>query len=273
MSKKEKSPHEVVFTTYPKLLFIWPIILLGFLLYPFGRPPRVEAGPDTTPPAAAATEAAPAESADAETAAEDGASAPRPGYSQRLETLGWIYLWVVVLVGIGVDVDRNMAIFWIVLVALLIFLGLWLRDTRQFTLFGDIYRWFDNLDLRYNRNAGLALSIVMLVPYLVMLLWARFNSRWRITHNEFEHYAFGKMDDSLGRGAKTIRTNFPDIFEFILGFGAGTLIVFNATGTRELRRIPHVMFLPMVRKRLNQILETTAVTAAQLEEEEEDEDL
>ena len=45
------------------------------------------------------------------------------------------------------------------------------------------------------------------------------------------------MDDSLGRGAKTIRSSFPDVLELVLGI-AGTLIVYNATGTKELRRIP-----------------------------------
>jgi len=116
----------------------------------------------------------------------------------------------------------------------------------------------------------LAVSIILLVPYLLMLLWGRINDRWRITHNEFEHYSFGRMDDSLGRGAKTIRTYYPDVFELLLGL-AGTLIVYNATGTRELRRIPHVMLLPLVRKRLNRILETVSITTAQMEEEEDDE--
>jgi len=38
------------------------------------------------------------------------------------------------------------------------------------------------------------------------------------------------MNDSLGRGAKTIRSDFPDVFELLLGL-AGTLIVYNASGT------------------------------------------
>ena len=58
------------------------------------------------------------------------------------------------------------------------------------------------------------------------------------------------------------------MFEFLLG-GAGTLIVYNATGTQELRRIPHVVMLPRVRKKLAQILEYTAVTGATTEEDEE----
>lgn len=29
-----REPREVVFYAYPRLIFAWPIILLGFLLYP-----------------------------------------------------------------------------------------------------------------------------------------------------------------------------------------------------------------------------------------------
>ena len=88
---------------------------------------------------------------------------------------------------------------------------------------------------------------------------------------EFEHHAFGKMDDSLGRGAKTIRTSYPDMLELILGL-AGTLVVYSANGTKELRRIPHVIGLPMVRKRLNTILESTAITIDHFEDEEEEDE-
>jgi hypothetical protein len=254
-ARAEKQVDQITFVTYPKLLFIWPIVLAGFVFYPLayvGAPP----------PAASATAA--------QVAGPAPTSAP---VSHRLEVLGWIYIWLVVLVllTLGIDVDRNMAAFWVVVVVGLYVLGLWLRDVHGFTLFGNIYRWFANQDVQYNRRFGLVLSIVLAVPYVLMLLWARLNDRWRITHNEFEHHRIGKMDDSLGRGAKTIRTDFPDVFELLLGL-AGTLIVFNANGTKELRRIPHVMFLPFIRRRLDLILATTAVTAAQAEDEEEDDD-
>lgn len=235
--KREHRVHEVVFIGYPKLLFIWPLLLAGLVLYPLAGWISPEAPNDS-------------------------------------ETLGWVYLFITlfVLLTLGVDVDRNQAIFLVVLVGGLWVLGLWLRDSKGFTLFGDIYRWFDALNLRYNREFGFALSLLLLLPYLVMLGLARLNDYWKITHNEFEHYSLGRMDDSLGRGAKTIRTAYPDMFEAILGL-AGTLVVFNASGTRELRRIPHVMFLPFVRKRLNQILERTAITMDQVEEEDEEANL
>lgn len=214
-------PHEVRFISYPKLLFIWPLILMGYLLYPFTG------------------------------------GAPSTGPS----TAAWLYIWALILVimAIGVDVGRNAAVFWLVLIGGVYFLGLWLRDVQGITVFGDIYKFFRGLNVQYDRSLGLALSILLTIPYLIMVGWAWVNDRWRITHNEVEHYSMGRMDDSLGRGAKTIRSEFPDVFELILGM-CGTLIIFDSTGTRELRRIPHVMFLPFVRDKLAKILERTAVT-------------
>lgn len=231
-----KHAHEISFTAYPKLLFVWPVILAGFVFALF---------------AGALNESG-------------------------LETLGWVYITILFLVvlTLGVDVGRNPAIFWIVVILMFWVLGLWLRDAKQIPVFSTVYGWIDAINVKYDRGFGLALSIALSIPFLVMIVWARLNDRWRITHNEFEHYSFGKVDDALGRGAKIVRTEFPDVFELLLA-GAGTLIVFNAGGTQELRRIPHVMFLPWIRKRLSQILETVAITteapaaAAARQEEEE----
>lgn len=221
--------HEVRFVGFPKLLFTWPLILTGFLL---------------------------------SLAAHWGADPA---------LLGWIYISVLVLVllTLGVDVDRNQAIFWIVLLIALWTGGALLENVRNWPIFGTVYNFFAGLNVRYDSGFGLAISIMLLIPFVIMMLLARLNNRWRITHNEFEHYSFGRMDDSLGRGAKTIRTDYPDVFEMLLGM-AGTLIVYNASGTRELRRIEHVMFLPWVRGKLNLILERTAVTSTTTEEEEEE---
>lgn len=224
--------HEVTFTAYPKYLFVWPVILAGFLFYPLAL------------------------------GLNEGA----------LEVLGWVYITIVSLVFVsqGIDVNRNQAIFWGVLIFALWILGLYLDQVKNIPVFGSILGWLGNINVQYNGAMGVALSIVLTIPYLIMIVYAKLNDRWRITHNEFEHYAFGKQDDSLGRGAKTIRTEFPDVFEMLFGM-AGTLIVYNASGNQELRRIPHVLFLPMIRKRLNKVLETvaTSVSASAAAEEEE----
>ncbi|MEM6458684.1 MAG: hypothetical protein AAF710_04765 [Planctomycetota bacterium] len=233
--RADRPVSQVVFHTYPKLIFIWPVIAAGFLFYPLAGPLGLDA-----------------------------------------EVLGWVYLLVVTLtlLTVGIDLERDHAVFWAVVFLAVFFLGQWL-DARfdGVTVVGNAYRWFADLDVRYDAALGLALGVLLLPPYVVMIVYARLQHRWRITHNEFEHYSWGRADDSLARGAKRVRSTFPDLLELLL-CGAGTLVVYSATGRTELRRIPHVPMIFLVRRRINKLLEATAVTTdarqAELFEEEAD---
>jgi hypothetical protein len=227
--KKKKTPnprHEITFYTYPKFLFVWPLIAVGFLLWPFAK------------------------------------------WGVSSEALAWVYgvTLVLVIVTMGLDLSRNYAVFWLVVVVALWMMILWLGG-KGVTLFADIYHFFANLDPKYSANLGLIVSIPLLLFYGIMWLWTRINCKWRITHNEFEHYQFGRMDDSLARGAKRIRSSYPDFFELIVCL-AGDLVIYDATGRRIIRRIRHVPLLPIVKKRINLILEATAVTMNELIEDE-----
>lgn len=226
---RRRKPDEVVLHSYPKLVFSWFLIGLGFLLFPLHKWEWVDP-----------------------------------------EALAWIWgiVLVVTVLTIGVDVNRNAMFFWLAVVAAAWFLGLWLRDVKGVTLFGNLYRFFADLDPQYSRGLGLLVSLVLSIPFVLMLAWTRVNDKWRITRNEFEHYEFGKADDSLARGAKRVLSRYPDFFELVLAL-AGEIVVYDATGSRELRRIPHVLLLPLQMKKINRILEKTAVEASIAEEEEE----
>lgn len=233
---RRRSLHAVTFCTYPPLVFSWLLIFLGFAFWPFATTELVS-----------------------------------------LSTLGWIYAIVVIatVLTMGIDINRNAAAFWLVIIIACWFAVLWLRDVKGLVVFSRIYQSFAALDMAYHRDAALLVSVILGVAYLLMLAWARINSMWRITHNEFEHCALGRVDDSLGRGAKGVRAEYPDLFEFILCL-AGDLLIFDSAGKRLIRRIPHVPLLPLVRSRINHVLEATLVvtdeTAAQQYEEEEAEE-
>ncbi len=218
---------EVVFYTYPKLLFAWLLILMGYALWPVDK---------------------------------WGWASP--------ETLAWVWgiTLLVTMLTLGVDIGRNHAAFWIVLIAAVWILIYWLRDVKGVTFFSKIWRFFADLDPSYSRNLGLIVSIVLSVAFTVMLAWARVNSKWRFTHNELEHRSMGRVDDTLGRGAEQGRASYPDLFESLLCM-AGTLQIFDATGTRVLRTIPHVPLLPLIQRRIDRLLEMTAVTLAHMDEE------
>jgi len=222
--------HEVVFYTYPKFIFCWPILAMGYVLWLLNR-------------------------------------------------LGWggpeayAWLWVVTLLlvfaTIGFDLNRNFTIFWIALILLLWVSVAWLGARKNVDIFSHIYHFFADLNPSYSASLGLMVSVPLTILYAIMWIWTRLNYKWRITHNEFEHYQFGRMDDSLARGAKRVRTSYPDFFEFLVCL-AGDLIIYDSTGRRVLRRIPHVPLLPLVRRRINSILEATAITMSELDDETEE---
>ena len=132
-SREDKSAvHEVRFVGYPKLLFAWPVILAGVLFYTFAH------------------------------ALNDSA----------LETLGWVYITILgfVILAMGVDVNRNQAIFWFVAIFACWILGLYLNAVRNIPVFGRILGRLDAINVKYHGARGLAMSIVPLVPYLIMIV-------------------------------------------------------------------------------------------------------
>jgi len=238
MTGTHRIKHEVIFYTYPKFLFSWPLIAMGYLLW-FVDNWKISTSENSV--------------------------------WLNSETLAWIWIitLLVVIITVGFDLSRNFTIFWLVLIIGTLFLILWLKDVHGVKIFRQIYDFFNDLDPVYSRSLGMIVSIVLTLLYLIMWIWSRLNSKWRITHNEFEHYQFGRMDDSLARGAKRVRTSYPDFFELLICL-AGDLIIFDSTGRRELRRICHVPMLPLVRKKINRLLEKTAITAGELDDEASD---
>ncbi|MCK4628568.1 MAG: hypothetical protein KAT56_06165 [Sedimentisphaerales bacterium] len=266
-----KGRHEVTFYTYPKYIFCWPLIVMGFVLWFVA--PSMQTGqgsPSQIAEPAVVSELSELETTSQTTQAEAlSETADSTGLS---ETLAWVWAItaIVVVVTLGFDLNRNYTVFWLVLIGGSWALILWLRDVKSVKIFSQIYIFFADLDPQYSKPLGLLVSIVLAALYLVMWIWTRLNSKWRITHNEFEHYQFGRMDDSLARGAKRVRTSYPDLFEFLLCM-AGDLIIFDSVGRRELRKIPHVPLLPLVKRKINRILEKTAITAGEIEDESDEE--
>src|SRR3954451_21685288 len=112
-----QAPREIVFHAYPRLIFAWPIILLGFLLYPL-----------------------------------DAWVVVRP------DILAWLWgstLFVVILT-LGVHVNRNLSLFWAVLGSAAWLLGIYLRDGRGPPPFSALSQLGAALTPPYPRHAALA---------------------------------------------------------------------------------------------------------------------
>ena len=215
-------PREIVFHAYPRLIFAWPIILLGFLLYPL-----------------------------------DAWGLVRP------DILAWLWgstLFVVILT-LGVHVNRNLSLFWAVLGSAIWLLGIYLRDVRGFAPLSGLSQFVADLNPPYPRHAALAFSVALLVPYLLCWAGARIDEKWVLTHYEVERRRKFSQRESLPRGGLTIDAQYNDMFKFIFGFGGGSLRILDREGNL-LREIRWVFFLPRVRQRIDEIVEVAPVAAS-----------
>lgn len=184
----------------------------------------------------------------------------------------WIYITTLMtcMVATGFDVRRNLAIGWMLFVALLWVGGLYLRDALHIPVLGHLYDLFKSLDARIEPGFMHAMSLLVGIGLIGVVLNVLLNHRWRITHNELHLVRRGEMEDAITRGAKRLSVEYPDVFELLL-LGAGHIVVRDSRGKEEIRRIPRVPFLYFREKQLDQIAEAWAVINVDGAETEDDE--
>ena len=222
---RRPSPSQIVFYSYPKYLYTWPVIFLAVLFPLLGNliSPQVE---------------------------------------------GWIFViaMLTVLMAMGFDLTRNLTISWGVTIIAGVFCLLWLKDAKNVVFFSQIGHHLATQVPLVSHGWYYLFSLFGGILYLIMVIDVHINQRWRISHNEIEHFAMLSKDDSLGRGAKRFITSYPDFLELLL-CGAGTIQIYSAQGGILLRRIPNVPWLFFRSKRISQILESTEVSASSGDED------
>lgn len=183
------------------------------------------------------------------------------------EVLAWIWAvaLVVTLLAVGIGQNRNATAIWIAIVAVLWLLGIWLRDAKGITVFGDLFSFFADLDPVYPRPLSFAISIFITVSYTIIFAWGHFKDKWCFSQNAFEHRTWGKVDWPAVRATETVRCSYPDLLEAVLCL-AGDLVVYDASGSKVIRRICHVPLLPLVRRRIATMPPPIPVTDPPFEE-------
>ena len=101
---------------------------------------------------------------------------------------------------------------------------------------------------------------------------AFYDGRWQVTPNEFQRKVTLRRHESHARGAKTVQAEFPDLLEWLLGFGAGPLTVRDPRNRRVIERVPHVFFLTSKVRRIERLLELREVLHAEDDGGDEDEE-
>lgn len=183
----------------------------------------------------------------------------------------WITVILLVLLCIGADTDRNKTIALVLVILLLWTSGLLLEAKKGIPILSHIYDFFAAQDVQFQAGTARVLSIATLIVLIFVIIGAWFDGRYEITTREITHRRLLRTSDSLPRAAKRIKRDWRDLTELILGIGAGDLIVLDSN-KNIVMRISNVPFLWFFRHDVDHILEVLAVTdvdeAAAVEEDE-----
>ncbi len=125
-----------------------------------------------------------------------------------------------------------------------------------------------NMNLQFSQQTALLWCGLGVILVLYSFCRMVYDGRWTMTPNELQHEVLFRRRRAFARGAKTVEAEYPDLLEWILGWGAGTLIVRDSRSRQEINRIPHVLGLSGKVRRLDRILELREVVDVDQDEDD-----
>jgi hypothetical protein len=167
-----------------------------------------------------------------------------------LQALGWLGAvsigWMVTaalafnLTVIVLDLDQKKFLI-ACLLGLLLGALAWIAHDKEWAVLSSGAAWLAGLAPTYSTDALLLLFTAIAALFLVGMMRPRFDY-WRFEPNEFTHYVqpFGR-DLSIPRQGSTVSREVPDLLEFFLLFGGGSLVI-KREG-QVVARIDHIPFL------------------------------
>jgi len=190
--------HFIHFTAYPSFVVVWPMIFLGILF-------------------AVLNEVMPGH------------------YPEHIASTLWMFMLFAVLIALGFDFDSSETAM-IVMTAVVIVLSLQLVAFEwELPVFAWIVEHLRMLEVRVSSHTMLAVSIVLAVPYLLMMLFCRLNNHWMVVPGKLIRKTFGKSEEEIPiNSTKTVNYHFYDMMMRWLCFGAGHLIVATDKGERKI---------------------------------------
>ena len=145
------------------------------------------------------------------------------------------------------------------LAVVVIGLALWISNLKDFAIATSIGGWLGGLEITYATDTYLVIFVLLLFFFLLGMITPRVNY-WRLEPNEFVHYVqpWGR-DQSIPRQGSTVTREVPDVFELLLTFGGGSLVI-RREG-QVVARIKHVPFLGRRMVAIEKMLGVTRVRA------------
>ncbi len=174
-------------------------------------------------------------------------------------TLAW---WAIGVLSVNLliivqDFDQKKFII-LLLAVVAVAMGGWIATLKGVPIVSGLGEWLGRLSPAISTHAFFILGGIL----VLFMFWGLFRPMfdyWRLEPNEFVHYIqpFGR-DISVPRMGHTVNKEIPDILEYLLTFGGGSLVI--RSGDRVVARIPDIPMLGRRMDRVEKMLGVTRVT-------------
>jgi len=209
---------EIVVYSVPRSFFLWALILSGFVLAAIVR-----------------------------------------HEPQMAVVCGWIYLWVLLytFVTLLFDVDTLKFLLWAGIFTLVWLASKYLEDVRDLYLLSGVFDHLRSLRPALDPGFAAVVSWLLLFPWIGGLFHSFSRGRKTFSPNSIEEWFLGEGREIIDRAGLKFRSRYRDLFESILGLGAGDLEAVDAN-QNVVKRWESILFLFFVWRRLDHVLHQRA---------------
>jgi hypothetical protein len=209
---------EIVVYSVPRSFFLWAIILTGFVVALFVR-----------------------------------------HYPHTALFWGWVYVWVLLytFVTLLFDVSTFKFLLWGGIFTLVWLTSKYLEDMRNMYLLSGLFDHMRSLRPTIAPGFAAVVSWLLLFPWIGGLFASFSRGRKTFSPNSIEEWFLGEGREVIDRSGLKFRSRYRDLFESLLGLGAGDLEAVDAN-QQVVKRWENILFLFFHWKRLDQVLHQRA---------------
>jgi hypothetical protein len=171
---------------------------------------------------------------------------------------GWVFVGVLTLnfIVLAHDFDQKKFVIFILVLAVLGLLA-WIVSLYGFTFLRNGVNWIYGFKPILSTDAYLLIGGVLILMFILGLISPRF-SYWKLEQNEFIHYLQpAGRDRSIARAQCSVYKEIPDVFEYLLFFGGGSLVI--RRNEQIIATIPNIPFLSFRMPAIEHLLGETRV--------------
>jgi hypothetical protein len=168
---------------------------------------------------------------------------------------GWLWLFAMLytIVCFLFDVSTLKALLWGGIFCFLFVVSEYLEDMKHLTVLSGVFRYLANLSPKLDPGMAIVLSWMLLPAWVGALFHSFSRGRKAFSPNSIEEWYLGEGREITDRSGLKFRTRYRDIFEMILGLGAGDLEAIDAN-QHVVKRWDNILFLVFVWPKLDEIL-------------------